>query len=49
MMRQRPAQDGRGKGQGVPGGKGQNRNQEPCKQDGLGRGKGAGQGKGKNR
>ena len=41
-------QDGRGKGPGIPGGRGQNRNQKPCK-SGPGKSQGGGKGKGKNR
>ena len=48
MMRQRPRQNGSGKGHGQAGGRRLNRNQKPCK-SGPGKSQGGGQGKGENR
>jgi hypothetical protein len=42
-------QDGRGGGQGMPGGRRQGKNTGACKTNGLGKGQGGGRGNGRNR
>ena len=49
MKGQQRPQDGRGKGQGTPGGKRQGRNNGPCRNGGPGFGKGEGRGGGRGR
>ena len=49
MVRQKPLQNGSGRGVGQAGGRRLNRNTGPCKSGGIGRGKGAGRGKGQGR
>lgn len=46
---QKRPQDGKGKGEGMPGGRRGGKNTEPCPDGGVGHGKGGGRGGGKNR
>jgi len=49
LAQRRPPRDGRGKGQGMPGGRRRGRNTGPCKRGGIGYGRGSGKGKGRSR